>query len=329
MEHLTGSIGTFQERMATSASIMEKINKLAQEFSLPSGDLLDMSKLLAATLVPKGLAGTNFGTAIDISRNFLKAAPTLGVDPGLAKGQLLDAIQGRASMGDTLFQRLMNETAAFKPFNKQGGPQAFNALPAPERVKLVGLALKQFASDMDVLKGNAMSLSGEMRRLGRSDQGTVLHSEAPGGCDPGAAAEDAPSPEWRAPDEGQGDRREPRQVHQALHRRSAVASHQHSSAQEAQVRHASWPVKRWGSSACSLGVAHVLKFLGVEGTVARIAMSSFIDGPTVPRHWLYQRSWVARGLLMWLTGASTVFGALFAILDGLVVVASRVLCPSP
>lgn len=171
MEHLTGSIGTFEERMAVSESIMRNINKLAQEFSLPSGDLLEMSKLLSATLVPKGLAGTNFGTAIDISRNFLKASPTLGIDPTLAQGQLLDLVQGRANLGDTLFQRLMNETTAFKPFNKQGGPQAFNQLDAATRVKLLGAALKQFSSDVDVLKGNANSLSGEMRRLGEAIRG--------------------------------------------------------------------------------------------------------------------------------------------------------------
>jgi hypothetical protein len=326
MDHLTGSIGTFEERMATSAAIMQKINKLAQEFSLPSGDLLDMSKLLAATLVPKGLAGTNFGTAIDLSRNFLKAAPTLGVDPGLAKGQLLDAIQGRASMNDTLFQRLMNETAAFKPFNKQGGPQAFNILPAPERVKLVGLALKQFASDMDVLKGNAMSLSGEMRRLGEAIKGpfSILKPLGDVILEPLLKMLHLLNSELQT---------KGREIVESLAKFIApfISDPQGLLINILQLRKLKSDTHLAGEAVGLIGmftgVAHVMHWLGVEGTVARIAMSSFTTGLRFLGIGLATVGGWVGALLMWLTGTSTIFGALFAILDGLVIVASRVLVP--
>jgi hypothetical protein len=326
MDHLTGSIGTFEERMASSAVIMQKINKLAQEFSLPASDLLDMSKLLAATLVPKGLAGTNFGTAIDISRQFLKSAPTLGVDPGLAKGQLLDMIQGRASMNDTLFQRLMNETSAFKPFNKQGGPQAFNVLPAPERVRLVGLALKQFSSDMDVLKGNAMSLSGEMRRLGEAIKGpfSILKPLGDVILEPLLKMLHILNSELQM---------KGKEIVESLAKflKPFISDPQALLVNILQLRKLKTDTKLAGEATgllgIFLGVAHMLHMLGLQGTATHIALTGLTSGLRFLGIGIATLAGWVGTLLMFVTGASSVFGAIFSIMNGLVVVASRVLVP--
>ena len=112
-DKLIGPIDDFNARMSVSEQILKRVAKDARTFSLPQQPFVDTTKLLSAQLVTKGLAGPNFQNAIDLSRNFLKSAPTLGVDAGLAQGQLLRLIEGRATRGDTLFNRLSGETDAF------------------------------------------------------------------------------------------------------------------------------------------------------------------------------------------------------------------------
>jgi hypothetical protein len=166
-EHLVGPIDTFNQRLAVSSKIMSDIAKQAQEFALPTGPMVEMTKTLAAILTPKGLAGNNFSTAIDMSKNLLKSAPNLGIDPNEVQGQLLRAIEGGASLGDTLFRRLASETSAFReiPGGSKGGSKAFNALDAAKRVDILGRALAQFASDTDVLSGRVNTISGQLQRL--------------------------------------------------------------------------------------------------------------------------------------------------------------------
>ena len=155
LEFLSGSVDTFNDRLRVSEQILINISKQSRKFGLPEQQLVDFTKLVSAQLIPKGLAGANFQTATNISRNLLKAAPTLGVTPSLVQGQLLRIIEGQATRGDTLFRRLLGETQAFAPFREggRGGVKRFNALEAAKRVDVLDRALRQFASDMDVLKG--------------------------------------------------------------------------------------------------------------------------------------------------------------------------------
>lgn len=162
----------FTKAMSEAAISMETMRKAANEFSLPADDLLNFSKLVGATLVSHGLDDSRLGKSIQISRGFLKSAPTLGIDPGLAQGQLLDAVMGRANMGDTLFQRLTNETTPMKGFGGTAGAKAFNALEPAKRVKVLTDALMQFGSNSKIVSENAMSLSAQMQRLKDNITGT-------------------------------------------------------------------------------------------------------------------------------------------------------------
>ncbi|MCK5600514.1 hypothetical protein KAR91_01525, partial [Candidatus Pacearchaeota archaeon] len=120
LEFLSGSVDTFNDRLRVSEQILINISKQSRKFGLPEQQLVDFTKLVSAQLIPKGLAGANFQTATNISRNLLKAAPTLGVTPSLVQGQLLRIIEGQATRGDTLFRRLLGETQAFAPFREGG-----------------------------------------------------------------------------------------------------------------------------------------------------------------------------------------------------------------
>lgn len=172
-DNLIGPIDTFNERLSFSSQIIKNIVGEARKFALDEGSLLNTSKLLTAQLAQKGLAGTNFENSIGISREFLKASPLLGIDSMQAEGQLMRLIEGNASMGDTLFRRLVGETDSFSPFKKSGS-KGFNALDATKRVDILRRGLGQFANDTEALTARVNSLTGQFTVL--SNQMTGLGS---------------------------------------------------------------------------------------------------------------------------------------------------------
>lgn len=167
----TGGTMSWADALMSAESTMSNINKKAQEFSLSTADLLSTSKQLGAVLLSHGLDDTSLKKSVELSRQYLKSAPTLGVDPGLAQQQLIRAVLGQASGNDTLFNRLTGETSAGKPFGGAGGTKAFNALTPAKRLDVLTKALAQFSSNSNYVYGNAKSLSGEMRRLGEAIKG--------------------------------------------------------------------------------------------------------------------------------------------------------------
>lgn len=165
MEHLSGTITTMNDKMAVSKKIMNDIAKDAQHFGLPAGELLEMTKMMIAMLIPKGLAGENFKNARDISRNMLKAAPNLGIDPAEVQGQLLRAIEGNASLGDTLFRRLLGEAPEpFKAANVKDA-KGFNTLDTAKRFNILSDAMGKFTKNTELLEARANTLSGVMQRV--------------------------------------------------------------------------------------------------------------------------------------------------------------------
>lgn len=165
-DHLVGPIDSFNEKLEFSEQILESIGKKAREFAISGTALAEMTKVMAPILIPKGLAGTNFDTAIDMSRGLLKSSNILQVDPMEVQGQLLRAIEGGASMGDTLFRRLVGETQAFQGIgagNAKGSSAAFNAMPAQKRVELLQRALTQFGNIAEGTSARVNSLSGQMQ----------------------------------------------------------------------------------------------------------------------------------------------------------------------
>jgi len=153
----------FEDRMLASKTVMEDLNKIAIENSLNFKELLNTTKLLTPMLLNKGLAGQNLSNVKDISRTFLKSAPTLGIDPQEAMGQLLRTIEGQASMGDTLFTRLTAETAPMKEF--LNNTKKWKDLQPHKRIALLREALAQFANDSDAVKARVMTLSGQLAAL--------------------------------------------------------------------------------------------------------------------------------------------------------------------
>jgi hypothetical protein len=158
---------SFENSMAASADAMERMQKVAREFSLPATSMTELSTSIGAALMVKGLDDSSMSRSIDLSRAFLKSAPVLlpGQDPSMYQSQLIGAISGRAELGGTLVQRLLDETEVMKPFSKRGGLMKFNLLKPAERLDKLTKALDQFSSQTEVTKGIAHSFTGQMQKL--------------------------------------------------------------------------------------------------------------------------------------------------------------------
>lgn len=153
---------TFGQAMAHSEKVLNRIVGKAQEFALDPNALLDQASSIAPMLISHGLDNADLSKSIDIARGLLKSAPTLGIEPGLMGGQLINLVMGQADGNNTLFQRLMSETAPFKDAGIKNS-KGYNALDGPKRIELLRKALLQFGSNADVLRGNMMSLNGQMQ----------------------------------------------------------------------------------------------------------------------------------------------------------------------
>lgn len=154
---------SFKENLQNAQAVLEDINKTALKFGLPTEDLINVTKLIAPQLMNKGLAGENLKGATDLSRSFLKASPVLGINPQEAFGQLQRAIEGQASGGDTLFNRMAGETQAMKQFI--GNAKAFNQLNPAKRLELLNKAMGQFSNNVDAVDMRLESLTGQMQVL--------------------------------------------------------------------------------------------------------------------------------------------------------------------
>jgi len=315
---------SFEQAMAAAAKNMEVIRNKAQGLSLPAGDMLTTTKLIGASLVSHGLDDASLHRSTEIARGFLKSAPILGIDPSLAQGQLLDAAMGRASMGDTFMQRLMNETSEMKQF--KGNAQAFNALPDAKRIQTLTAALLQFGSNTKVVEANARSLSGEFQRLKDSLLGTFSILRPIGDVINAAVVPTL------------------HRVNNFLQKEGAIIVKHFAKIMEGMVTHAettlatlmqaralNQDLKRAGLLTflygLALGAVAIMKYFGIATSVLRLFGVGLLSLVTTLWTGLVAfGSWAAR-LAIFATGATSLGAALFTLANGFVILASRILVP--
>lgn len=164
-DKLTGPIKSLNEQLSFSGFLLEEIGSQARKFALPADLLAKNFNTVNNMLMAKGLAGDNFQNSIDLSRNLLKSASSLGIHPADVQGQLLRAIEGSASQGDTLFRRLGAETDAFKDLRGGNMSKLFNQLPQAERLERISKGMAQFANNSKILEERVNTLNGQTSLL--------------------------------------------------------------------------------------------------------------------------------------------------------------------
>lgn len=153
----------FESSMKASEQALERMSKTAREFSLPADAFASLSTGIFAALSVKGLDDSKASKSTDLTRQFMKSAPILGIDAGQYQNNLLDMVMGQGSNGDRMTQRLMAETDAMQPF--KGSLKGFNALPAAQRLDVLTKALAQFSSNAKINEGMLNTLNGQFRLL--------------------------------------------------------------------------------------------------------------------------------------------------------------------
>lgn len=174
MGTLSGTIHTFNDRLLTSQMILENISQTAIKYAIPTSQLADLTQKISTPLANRGKLGTNFGNAIEMSKNLMLAAPAANVNPMIAGESLYRALSEHQPLHGQLFSRLAN-TQAFKSAHVTTQMQLANMNP-DKKIDLLAASLKSLATDSDALNFRLNTLHGQFTILQDifSDIGSIL-----------------------------------------------------------------------------------------------------------------------------------------------------------
>ena len=149
MSVLSGDIGTFNDKLATSHMLLEKVQDAAIASGLDAGMLSKTTNTLAPPLAQHGKLGTDFSGGIEMSKNILLAARFMQINPAMATESVFRALQDRMPLQAKLFARL----ASTEPFKQAHvyTQQQFMGLGYEKKIALLDKALKAVAGDSELL----------------------------------------------------------------------------------------------------------------------------------------------------------------------------------
>lgn len=157
MQVLSGTIGTFNERLETSQMLMDNIRGTAIKFGLPSSELASITQRLASPLAAHGKLGTNYSNGISMAKNLMMASEATGIHPQVASESMARALTDRMALHGALFARLVN-TQAFKSQRVTTQNQLINMNP-DRKIDLLTKSLAQLGGDADFAENRLKSLS--------------------------------------------------------------------------------------------------------------------------------------------------------------------------
>jgi hypothetical protein len=146
----------FNTSLRESERIMGNVVKLAQELRINPNELAAQFKMYNNFLAPKGLAGKDLSTSVDLARVAMKAAPALGVSNDQVQGGIMSGISGQLSANTQFGSRLFME--AGDAIIKSTGIKTlkdFNAASPEKRVKALIAGLDKLAGSADTVKARA------------------------------------------------------------------------------------------------------------------------------------------------------------------------------
>lgn len=163
MQYLTGTIGTFNDRLGTSEMIMDNISDTAIKFGIDQHQLASMAQVLATPLALHGKLGHNYENAIAMGTNLSLASEAVGLNPRMSSEMLSRAITDHMSIHGALFARLVN-TQAFHNARVMTQPQLMN-MQTEKKIDLLTNALKQLAGDADFVAARMHTLGAQFTNL--------------------------------------------------------------------------------------------------------------------------------------------------------------------
>jgi len=169
IDNFSGSVNTFNERMAVSKGIINDVIADARRFSIPAKELLKTTEIIGGLTAPIGLTGKNFDISRSLSANYLKASRYMGVDPSQSMNQFIGIATGQATeqglMGKRLFKEVGIEDTqgniirTSKAWNKFFESDKLNAIVALNK------AMDKFTKNADELEGATNTIGALFQRV--------------------------------------------------------------------------------------------------------------------------------------------------------------------
>lgn len=163
-QFLTGTINTFNDRLATSKMLMNNVNEEADKFGLSGRELAQVTSLVASPLAARGRAGKNYSNAIGVARNMMLTSEAVGL-PQQFGAEMLVRGMTTGMLGGKLFERLAN-TPAFRAQHimrsDQISPMRMNDA---RRMDLLTKALEQLGGNAEWLAMRMNTLQAQFARL--------------------------------------------------------------------------------------------------------------------------------------------------------------------
>lgn len=152
----------FNSAMNLSENMMNEIGTKGFKFGIDPNALADQVKIIAPMLLAKGKDDPmTLHNSMEIARGLLKSAPTLGIDPGNLGMQLIDMVSGKADGNNTLFNRLVADTSAFKNAGVTNS-KSFNTMEPKRQLQVFMDAITEFGNNAEVVDGNMKSVNNQM-----------------------------------------------------------------------------------------------------------------------------------------------------------------------
>lgn len=165
MEHFTGSVDTFTDRMGAARNTVKDIIADARQFAIPAKDLLRTTEIIGALTASQGLTGNNFKISRDLSTNYLKLSRSMGIDPSQSMNQFANMITGDASEQGLFGTRVFKELQVKDPMgNVVKSAKEWNKFFEQDKIR----ALVSLNSAMDAFTKNANELEGTTSLIGVS-----------------------------------------------------------------------------------------------------------------------------------------------------------------
>ncbi len=162
-QFLTGTIGTFNDRLNTSRNLLDMIGHTAYKAGLSGHDLGTVVQRIAAPMAAHGRLGHNYSGGINMARNIMLSGEAMGIHPQVMTETIARAMTDNMGIHGAVFQRLVN-TQAFRGAGIRNQMQ-LQHLDGGKKIDLLNKALEQLGGNADYVRYRMNLISVQFERL--------------------------------------------------------------------------------------------------------------------------------------------------------------------
>jgi hypothetical protein len=156
MNYLQGPIQSFNDKLLASRTLMDEIGARSARLGISPTATIKATQSIAASLIPQGLAGTNFRNAQNLAVAGVQAGKPMGMDGAQIGREIASLVSGK-DVGGSLMTALIGSSKTFAKF--KGNIEEFTNLKGAERVKMLTQGLKEMKDAMGATGNELVTFS--------------------------------------------------------------------------------------------------------------------------------------------------------------------------